>query len=497
MKNFLTLLSIIFLLSFNAAISEKALRWAADAEGNAPYIFQDPANPSKLKGFEVDIARELAKEMGLTPKFIQNQWDGLIPGLSRNDYDIVLNGIEITDDRKNEVLFSVPYYYTAEQLIVRSDDQEITSLSDLYGKKVGCLKNSLAERILRAQGGFEVLSYEGEVNAFEDLKNGRLDAALVDYPIALYYASWNRELRITGKPIGEVIYGIAMRTSDTLLLSQVNNALINLIRNGKLRIILERWNLWNEVMAVRVGDESETDTKPDEYIEYMSFASEDTNFITKLELYISFMPMFIGGALTTLGLSVVSMFVAIFLGLWLSFSRVFGSKIVSSIATFIIEVIRGTPLLIQLFFIFYALPTIGIYLSPFIAGVLGLGINYAAYEAENYRAGLFAVAKGQMEAALSLGMNRKQALRNIVFPQSIKIALPPMTNDFISLLKDSSLVSVITMVELTKVYNTVANMYFDYLWTGIIVAIIYLLLGLPFVRMAKYLESKFGIEKKI
>jgi polar amino acid transport system substrate-binding protein len=191
------------------------------------------------------------------------------------------------------------------------------------------------------------------------------------------------------------------------------------------------------------------------------------------------------------------MVLAVALGLWLAFTKIFGSKVISFISSTIIEIIRGTPLLIQLFFIFYALPTLGIYFSPFIAGVLGLGINYAAYEAENYRAGLFAVAKGQMEAALSLGMNRKQALRHIIFPQSLKISLPPMTNDFISLLKDSSLVSVITMVELTKVYNTVANLYFDYLGTGIIVAIIYLLLGLPFVKIAKYLEGKFGVQKPV
>lgn len=494
MKKLLTIFLLTLFIT-NYIYGQGKLRWAADAEGNAPYIFQDPEKPSVLIGFEVDIAKALAKEMGLEPHFVQNQWDGLVPGLARNDYDIVLNGLEITDDRKSQVLFSVPYYYTAERLVVRFDNQQTSSLSDLYGKKIGCLKNSLAERILRAQGGYDVLTYEGEVNAFEDLKNGRLDAALVDFPIALYYASWNKELRVTGEPIGEVVYGIGMRLQDTLLLADVNKALVKLIRTGELRDILERWNLWNEVIAVRLGDYSESDIKPTEYIKYMKFASNDVNFITTLERYVSFMPLFLKGAIITLGLSIVSMILAVILGLWLAFSKVFGSGFVSACATYTIEIIRGTPLLIQLFLIYYALPSLGIYLSPFIAGVLGLGINYAAYEAENYRAGLFSVAKGQMEAALSLGMNRKQALRNIIFPQSVRISLPPMTNDFISLLKDSSLVSVITMIELTKVYNTVANLYHDYLWTGLIVALIYLLLGLPFVRMAKYFENKFGIQK--
>ncbi|OGU56075.1 MAG: amino acid ABC transporter permease [Ignavibacteria bacterium GWF2_33_9] len=483
---------VIFELLLTNFLFAKELRWAADAEGNAPYIFQDPENPKVLKGFEVEIADALGKELGWEPKFVQNQWDGLVPGLARNDYDVVINGLEITNDRKQEVLFSIPYYYTFEQLVVRSDDHEINSLSDLYGKRVGCLKNSLAERILIAQGGFDISSYEGEVNAFEDLKNGRLDATLVDYPIALYYASWNRELRLSGDPVGEVVYGAAMRLEDTLLLSDINRALINITRNGVLREILEKWNLWNEVMAIRLGESAAYQFNPYEFTNYMKFASNDVNFITTIERYISFMPLFLRGALITLSLSILSMILAIIVGLMLALMRVFGTKFISRIAVWIIEIIRGTPLLIQLFLIYYALPTFGIKISPFIAGIVGLGINYAAYEAENYRAGLFAVAKGQIEAALSLGMNRKQAIKSIVLPQSLKITLPPMTNDFISLLKDSSLVSVIAMVELAKVYNQIATTYFDWLGTGLIVSAIYLLLGLPFVKLAKYFEWKFG-----
>ena len=124
--------------------------------------------------------------------------------------------------------------------------------------------------------------------------------------------------------------------------------------------------------------------------------------------------------------------------------------------------------------------------------MLGLGLNYAAYEAENYRAGILAVPHAQMEAALALGMTRWQAIRHVVAPQAFRLVLPPVTNDFISLLKDSSLVSVITMVELTKAYGQVATTYYDYFGTGIIVAIIYLLLGLPFVRLARWAETRLN-----
>ncbi len=134
-------------------------------------------------------------------------------------------------------------------------------------------------------------------------------------------------------------------------------------------------------------------------------------------------------------------------------------------------------------------------MSPLAAALLGLGMNYAAYESEIYRAGLNAVATGQMESALSLGMSRNAALRWVVLPQALRISMPGITNDFISLLKDSSLVSVITMVELTKAYGQVAVTYYDYLGTGIIVAIIYLLLGLPFVRLARWAEKRLDTQR--
>jgi polar amino acid transport system permease protein/polar amino acid transport system substrate-binding protein len=155
-------------------------------------------------------------------------------------------------------------------------------------------------------------------------------------------------------------------------------------------------------------------------------------------------------------------------------------------------VIRGTPLLIQLLFIFYGLPNIGLRLSPFVASVLGLGLNYAASEAEVYRAGLLSVPAGQWHAAFALGLTQLKALRLVIVPQAIRLVLPPLTNDFIALLKDSSLVSALTMVELTGAYNRLATETFDYFGTGLLVAFLYLLLGLPFARLARSMEERLG-----
>ena len=145
--------------------------------------------------------------------------------------------------------------------------------------------------------------------------------------------------------------------------------------------------------------------------------------------------------------------------------------------------------MIQLYLIFFGLPYLGIHFSPFWAAILGLGMNYGAYEAENYRAGIEAVPKSQIEAAHALALSPVQRFIYVIFPQAYRIILPPMTNDFISLIKDSSLVSVITMVELTTIYSQLASTYFDHLGLGILVAIIYFIMGYPFVRLARRLET--------
>ncbi len=479
--------------------SRDILKWAADAEGNAPYIFQSPNNPDNLIGFEIDIVRAIAKQLQMREKFIQNQWDGLIPGLYRGDYDIAINGLEITEERKKAVLFSKPYYVTHLSIVVRFDSDSLADLNDLQGLIVGVLKNSQAEMVLNQFGNIKIRTYEGEVNAFEDLKNGRLDAVLVDFPIALFYASWNPEMKIVGEPISEVSYGIALRKDDESLLILINNALDSLILAGKLREILAQWNLWNEQMETYTGDDNGTAITSIRYQEFVETMTAELSLEELLVRYISFMPMVARAALMTVNISVLSMLIAIILGLFIAVSKVYAPKPISIAASVLIEIIRGTPLLIQLFFIFYALPAIGIKLSPFLAAIIGLGVNYAAYEAENYRAGLFSVPKGQIEAALSLGMSKRKALYYIVLPQAFRLVLPPVTNDFISLLKDSSLVSVITLVELTKLYNQLSSTYFDYIGTGVLIASVYLLLGLPFVKLSRNIEKRlnYPVDKKI
>ena len=453
------------------------LIWGADAEGGAPYIFPDPENPEKYIGFEVDLADAIANKLGVKAVHKQNAWDGLVPALERGDFNIAMNGIEITDDRKETILFSRPYYVYVEQLVVRKEETKIQNLTDLKGKKVGTLSGTVAQDILQNFGGIDVRIYPGQVEPYTDLAIGRIDAVLLDLPIAAFYGKPNPKLKYAGEPMGEGLYGIAIRKEDAELKAKIDEILAELLRTGELRKIYEKWDLWNEAQ--------------DKLYEQMQVETGYANLEKSQKAPISsFFPSLLKGAVITIIVSVVSMALAVTLGLFITLVRLYGRAPFTYLATAYIEIYRGTPLLIQLYMLYYGLPNIGISLSPWVVAFVGLGMNYAAYEAEIYRAGISAIPKGQMEAALSLGMSRSLAIRRIILPQSLRISLPGITNDFIALFKDSSLVSIIAMVELTKTYNILAASSLRYFELGLITAIIYFGMSYPLSLLAKRLEKR-------
>src|SRR5262249_40950195 len=159
-----------------------------DAEGGAPYVFPDPDAPTQLTGFEFDLAAALAKELGVRSEMVQNQWDGLVPALERGDFDIILNGLEITAEHQAQIAMSQPYYVYGQQIMIRKTGPNLVRREDLKGKSVGVLAASAAQRVLEELGGVDIRVYPGNVEAFRDLSNGRIDAALQDLPAAIYYA---------------------------------------------------------------------------------------------------------------------------------------------------------------------------------------------------------------------------------------------------------------------------------------------------------------------
>ena len=471
------------------------LVWAADAEGGAPYTFPDPRDPSHIIGFELDLANALAQHLGRKARFVQNQWDGLVPGLERGEYDVVINGLEITAERAEKINFSTPYFYSTLTLTRRIDDDRVQRAEDLRGLKVGVLKVTFAERYIQNLGNVTIRSYDGQVQPFIDLALGRLDAVVMDTPIALYYATGSQVKNIE-IPTAQMSFGIGIRKADTALLEQINAGLESMKRDGTLRKIYTDWGIYNLATAQAFGDTGTiSNGDASRYHDYLDAIRTKYTFSERLAQYRQYLPLLLQGALVTLEISALSMAIAIGLGLLMAVVRVFGPTVVAWPVIAFIEVIRGTPLLIQLFIIFYGLPSIGIRFSPLWAAVIGLGINYAAYEAENYRAGIQSIPRGQLDAALALGLTRVQTIRKIVLPQAVRLVIPPVTNDFIALLKDSSLVSVITMVELTKMYGQLAATNYDYIGVGILTAAIYFLLGLPIARFSRLLEARLAYMK--
>lgn len=225
----------------------KPLIWAADAEGGAPYVFADPMNPKKLIGFEVDLAEALARELGRPLEFKQYPYVNLLKGLDAGDFDLAMNGLEITPDRLHRVRFSRPYYVAKLQLVVRADDLRIGSVRDMDGRSdlvIGTLAETAAERQLDRLGVKKKL-YEGQLEPFSDLIAGRLDGVLLDVPIANHYAGKHPKLKFAGEPVAPGFYAIAVSSKNEALLPEINYALDRLLRSGELRRIYEKWNLWN------------------------------------------------------------------------------------------------------------------------------------------------------------------------------------------------------------------------------------------------------------
>lgn len=470
------------------------LWWGADAHGGAPFVFQDPRDPSRLIGFEVELADAIAARLGVRARMVQGPWDKLLDLLERGDFDLALNGLEYSEDKKGAVLLSSPYYVAAQKLTVkRGEPQAPRTLDDVKGKAIGCLPGSLAQRMLEGRGA-DTRAYDVQDDIYQDMVLGRTLGALADEPIAHYYGDIDHRLETRPERYGELRYVIAFRLADADMQRAVDDAVAAMAKDGTLRAIYERWGLWNPETAALLGD---SDPAPHavatSFEAWRSAVAVRPPFLERVRhRYPAMMPLFAHAAGLTLAVSLLAMVLAVALGLVLAVARGFGPRPVRWLAVGYVELFRGTPLLVQLTMIYFGLPELGVTLSPFSAGVVALGLNYAAAESENYRAGLLSVPPGQLDAARALGLSTTQALRHVLVPQAARVSLPPMTNDFIALLKDSSLVSVIALTELTKLYGILGNSTRDHLGLGVVVAAWYLVIGLPFVWLARRVERRLG-----
>jgi polar amino acid transport system substrate-binding protein len=509
------------------------LLWGADQEGGAPYIFPDDKDMEKLIGFEVDIAEEMSRHLGFKVAFQQSQWDVLPSMLQARKVDIVMNGYEFMPDRVKVMETSIPYYVYALQLEVRKDGP-IQSWEQLKKPKpdgsrwrFGVLGGSAAaEYIAEFEGGnVEMASYDGVTDAMRDVETEKLDATLQDTPIANFYAKDFPNLRFVEAPVAPGYYVVYARKGDGALIDAVNLAIVEMYRGGQLKAIYEKYGMWDanqaelatiidggkfygfepaleEVEAEPAAEAASTaDAAVAPPVEAAA-APEPTKAEeappTRAEKIGGYAWMLGWAALMTAALSAISFPIAIALGLSIAVGRLYGPAWLATPLTAYVEFLRGTPLMLQLYFIFYFLPELGIVIPAFPTAILGLAINYSAYESEIYRAGLQAIPPGQMEAALSLGMSRGQAIQKIIVPQAFRIVIPPVVNDFIAMFKDTSVCSVVTIVELTKQFSVLSrNNVSDLVVLMALTGIGYMIMSYPLSIVAKRIEEKLGNEVRV
>jgi polar amino acid transport system substrate-binding protein len=490
-------------------LSSGVLQWGGDAEGGAPYQIREK-DTNRLIGFEVEIAdglaEHLSRQLGQSVKaeFVQYEWDSLPSGLlETKDFDVILSGLEITPENSDKLHFTRPYYIYAQQLVVRKDEERIRSLADCRDKEVGTLSGSAAMRLLKQVGVGNIKDYPGQIEPYHDLEFGRIDAVLLDVPIATFYAQDKPNLKFAGKRVGRGEYGIGLRPSDADLAAALNDALSEMMISGALGRIYRKWLIWNDDQAQlprepKIQQELTglfglviRDGKP------VLSSQEDDDFDARAAArpdwtFFGYAPLLLYGAGMTVFLSVISMAVAMLLGLVVAMCRMYGFPPLRWAALTYVEFFRGVPLLLLLIFLYFGLPSLGIQMPAVMAAILGFGINYAAYEAEIYRSAISAVPVGQWEAGRALGMTESTTFQRIIFPQAFRTALGPMTNDFVAMFKDTSLVSVIAVHELTKQYNILARSSLKFVELGILTAALYLAMSVPLGYLSRYLEKKWS-----
>ncbi|NDC52741.1 MAG: ABC transporter permease subunit [Planctomycetia bacterium] len=465
----------------DAVVARGELVWAADQEGGGPHVFLDPDAPGRLTGFEVELAELLAAELGVKARFQQGQWDRL-PLLLGRSVDCVINGVELLPERQRDYHCSRPYYAYGLQLIARResplDTVEKLANSGPAGRwRVGVLTGSAAEIFLRSRPelAVDVIGYDGTIDSLEQVQSRVLDAALMDDCIFNFYADRFAALRAVGRPLGGGYYTVLTARDTPRLSAAIDEGLGKLIADGRLKSLYDRWDLAGRQQILALRDAAEIPT---------------AGRRTVGRLVVETLPMLLSAAGMTVLLACLAFPLAVALGLGIAVGRLYGPPWLRPAITAFVEVVRGTPLMLQLYAIFFLLPKVGLALPALVAAVAGLALNYSAYESEIYRAGFKAVPTGQFEAALALGMTKWQALRHVIVPQAVRLVMPPVTNDFIAMFKDTSVCSVITVVELTKRYSVLALSTGRIVELAVVTAILYLAMSWPLALLSRRFEAR-------
>lgn len=409
-----------------------------------PFTFRDPET-NELTGYDIEVAEAVAEEAGWRLEFVEGPFDALFPALDSGRVDMIANQITINPEREALYLFSTPYTYSRGVIVTAAGNPEgIESLDDIRGLTAAQSETSNWAQVAR-DAGAEVRSIEGLAQAAELLAQGRVDVIVNDNIAILDYlaSTGSTEIEIVGDAGEEVgAQALTFRQDDAALQQQADAALQRLTADGTLAEISERY--FGADVSVE-GGAAVTDVE-----------GSDTRSTGEVVADTAW-PMLRGLLLYTIPLAAASFAIGLLLALGTALARMSDNPLLRWPARFYISAIRGTPLLVQLFIVFYGLGQIGLKIPPVPAAILALSLNVGGYAAEVIRASILSVPRGQYEAATTIGMGYPQLMRRIVLPQAARIAVPPLSNTLLSLIKDTSLASVILVPELLRQATNAAS----------------------------------------
>lgn len=456
-------------------IQEKGTLVIGTSADFPPYEFHSTVDgKDTIVGMDISIAQKIADDLGVELKIEDIGFDSLLPALESEKVDLVISGMSPTDERKKSVDFSDVYYTGGQNIVVRESDKAIyTGAEDLKGMKVGVQTGSLQETIAKEQmPDSELLSLSKITDLILALKTNKIEAILMEKPSAEAYIGNDDQLvTFDGGFLleeGEQGSAIAFKKDTQSLVSAVNTSLIEISEDDLISDYLEEAGTHLQATQQGTSDEGESNNSIFNYWQY-----------------------FLRGTGYTILISVVSVFFGSILGIGLSFMRMSKNKIVHFIATAYVEFVRGTPMMIQVMFIYFAVGYL-INIPALASGIIAVSLNSAAYICEIIRSGLNSVPKGQAEAARSLGMSKKISMRQIIFPQALKNIWPALGNEFITVIKESSIVSIIGVSDLIFQTKVVTSVSYRGIAPLVVTMVIYFILTFSLTKLLNHYEGKMN-----
>ncbi|HHW6113612.1 TPA: ABC transporter permease subunit [Staphylococcus aureus] len=431
----------------------------------APMEFEHTVNgKTEYAGVDIDLAKKIAKDNNLKLKIVNMSFDSLLGALKTGKIDIIISGMTSTPERKKQVDFSDSYMMTKNIMLVKKDKvNEYKDIKDFNNKKVGAQKGTEQEKIAQTEiENASITSLSRLPDVILALKSGKVEGAVVEKPVAEAYLKQNPKLGISNVKFNEEEKDtvIAVPKDSPKLLSQINKT----IKEVKDKGLIDKY-MTNAANAM----------------------NDDSGFISK---YGSF---FLKGIKITILISLIGFALGSILGAFVALMKLSKIKIISWIASIYIEILRGTPMLVQVFIVFFGITAaLGLDISALVCGTIALVINSSAYIAEIIRAGINAVDKGQMEAARSLGLNYRQTMKSVIMPQAIKNILPALGNEFVTLIKESSIVSTIGVGEIMFNAQVVQGISFDPFTPLIVAAALYFVLTFVLTRIMNMIEGRLN-----